>query len=53
MTDPKQAAEKLALQVWDFLADLHHDPESVTDEARAAIRAAAFRFSRDVKPSDI
>jgi hypothetical protein len=53
LRDPRQAAEKLGLQVWDFLADFHHDRESVTEEAWAAIRTAAFRFSREVKPADI
>jgi hypothetical protein len=28
MTDPKQAAEQLALAVWDFLAEYHNDPGS-------------------------
>jgi hypothetical protein len=39
--------------VWDFLADYHNDPQSVTEETWAAIRLAAFRFSREVKPADI
>lgn len=52
MSDPKQAAEKLALAVWDFLAEYHHAPEAFTDERMAAIRTAAFRFSRGVKPAD-
>lgn len=53
MSDPKQAAEKLALEVWDFLSAYHHDAASVTEEDWAAIRTAAFRFSREVKPADI
>jgi hypothetical protein len=51
--DPVQAAENLALSAWDFLAQYHHDRESVTEDAWAAIRLAAFKFSREVKPSDI
>jgi hypothetical protein len=53
MTDPKQAAERLALAVWDVLADYHHDPALVTDEAMAAIRTRAFKFSRNVKSCDM
>ena len=51
-SDPIQAAEKLALSVWDFLSE-HRVAGSVTDEARDAIRTAAFRFSREVQSSDI
>jgi hypothetical protein len=53
MTDAKQAAETLALSVWDLLADYHHEPQSVTDEAREALRTTAFEFSRNVQPSDV
>lgn len=53
MSDAKQAAETLALSVWDFLSAYHHDAASVTEEAWAAIRLAAFKFSREVKPADI
>jgi hypothetical protein len=52
MSDPIQAAEKLALSVWDFLSE-HHVTGSVTDEQRDAIRTAAFKFSREVRPADI
>jgi hypothetical protein len=52
MTEPKQATEQLALTVWDFLAEYHNDPQSLTDEHKAAIRTEAFQFSRDVKSSD-
>jgi hypothetical protein len=51
-SDPIQAAEKLALSVWDFLSE-HRVAGSVTHEARDAIRTAAFRFSREVQSSDI
>jgi hypothetical protein len=51
-SEPVQAAEKLALSVWDFLSE-HRVAGSVTDEARDAIRTAAFRFSREVQSSDI
>jgi hypothetical protein len=55
MTDPEQAAEISALQVWDFLTDYHHfrhNAESVTDEAMEEIRNAVFKFRREVKSSD-
>jgi predicted HD phosphohydrolase len=52
MSDPTQAAELLALDVWDFISDYCHDPASVTDEKRSAIRTAAFSFSREVTPSE-
>jgi hypothetical protein len=51
MTDPVQAAEKLALICWDFISD-HRVYGSLTDEQRDAIRAEAFRFSREVTPGD-
>jgi hypothetical protein len=51
LSDPKQAAEKLALAVWDSLAEWHNDPGSFTEERLAAIRTVAFLFSRNVKPS--
>jgi hypothetical protein len=53
MTDPNQAAETLALAVWDFLSAYHHDAASVTEEDWAAIRTAAFKFSREVRPLDM
>ena len=52
MTDPTQAAEKLALDVWDLIADRSHDPALVTDEKKAEIRSAAFLFSRNARGSD-
>lgn len=52
MIDPIQAAERLAIQVWDFLSE-HHVTGSVTKEQRAAIRRTAFQFSRSVPSSDI
>ena len=51
MTDPVNAAGKLALAVWDFLSD-HHVYGSVTAEQRDAIRAEAFKFSREVRSGD-
>jgi hypothetical protein len=52
MTDTKRAAEKLAPAVWDLLNEYRNAPEAFTDERLAAIRTAAFRFSRGVKSSD-
>lgn len=52
LSNGTQAVEKLALAAWDFLAEYHNDPESFTEERLAAIRTAAFRFSRGVKPAD-
>jgi hypothetical protein len=52
LTDPKQAAENLELAVWDFLAECHNNPDSLTEEHRATIRTAAFTFPREVKSSD-
>ena len=51
MSDPIQDAEKLALSVWDFLSE-HHVTGSATEKQRAAIRTAAFKFSREVKSGD-
>jgi hypothetical protein len=53
-SDPVHAAGRLALAVWDFLADIHHAAGlvTVTEETRDAIRAEAFRFSREVKSGD-
>jgi hypothetical protein len=51
VSDPIQAAERLAIQVWDFLSE-HHVTGSATEEQRAAIRTAAFKFSREVKSGD-
>lgn len=52
MTDPTQAAERLALSVWDLIGDQSHDPASVTEDRKAEIRTGAFQFSRTVKSSD-
>jgi hypothetical protein len=53
LSDPtQQAAELLALDVFDLVADYCHDPASVTADDKAAIRTSAFRFSRTVTPSD-
>jgi hypothetical protein len=52
LINPVQRAEKLAVDVWDFLAD-HPETSSVTDADKAAIRTTAFRFSREVTPSDV
>ncbi|MFZ0229923.1 MAG: hypothetical protein WA285_01625 [Mycobacterium sp.] len=51
MSDPIQAAERLATEVWDFLSE-HHVTGSATEKQRAAIRATAFKFSREVKSGD-
>jgi hypothetical protein len=45
-------AEKLALGVWDIIAQYHHDSASITDEDKASLRARAFRFSREVESGD-
>ena len=50
--DVKQSAEQLALKAWDVIADYRHDPALVTDEIRAEVRTAAFKFSRNAPPGD-
>jgi hypothetical protein len=40
------------LNVCDLISEYRNDPASVTDENKAAIRAAAFKFSREVKSSE-
>lgn len=52
MSDPTQAAEKLGLTVWDYIAD----PQAVNkgEAEREALRKAAndFLFHEDVRKSD-
>lgn len=48
-SDPIQAAEKLALSVWDFLSE-HRVAGSVTDEARSArLATAALRHKLTIR----
>jgi hypothetical protein len=42
LNDSKQAIEKLALAVCDFLAEYRNDPGAFTEERLAAIRTVAF-----------
>lgn len=52
MSHLRQSAEKLGLQVWDFISESNHAEPNEAD--REALRAAAnaFLFDADVRKSD-